>query len=120
MTDIDINALDSTPPSIRMRATPTPCRLNSDVFFMPGLSGARQRSSIAGAPIQSTKGNFDIGRPRLGSNASEFKSRNFLGSFRIPNMLQTTRGTANRYSLIDDANSLKVIYSTYEKNPISS
>ncbi|KAK6619353.1 hypothetical protein RUM44_003735 [Polyplax serrata] len=121
LTDIDINALDSSPPSIRLRATPTPCRLNSDIFFLPGLSGgARQRSSIAGAVVQVPETNQETGRPRLGTNGSEYKSRNFLGSFRIPNMLQTTRGTANRYSLIDDTNSLKVIYSTYEKKPISS
>ncbi|KAK6623299.1 hypothetical protein RUM43_009151 [Polyplax serrata] len=121
LTDIDINALDSSPPSIRLRATPTPCRLNSDIFFLPGLSGgARQRSSIAGAVVQIPETNQETGRPRLGTNGSEYKSRNFLGSFRIPNMLQTTRGTANRYSLIDDTNSLKVIYSTYEKKPISS
>lgn len=121
LTDIDINALDSSPPSIRVRATPTPCRLNSDIFFLPGLSGARQRSSIAATPAKSNKiETNDFLRPRLGTNTSEIKSRNLLGSFRIPNMLHTTRGTANRYSLIDDANSLKVIYSTYEKSQISS
>ena len=119
LTDIDINALNTS--SINAKATPIPCRLNSDVFYLPGLSNARQRSSIAGETVNPPKESYlNLGRSRLGTNASDYKSKNFLNPFRIPNMLQSTKGTANRYSLIDDTESIKVIYSSYEKSPFTS
>lgn len=124
LTDIDINAFETPPPSLPpslrgIRAAPTPCRLNSDIFFLPaGLTNPRQRSSIATGTVQTTTSSkqFGYSRPRLGTDASSLiKNKNLVGSFRVPNMLHTTRGTANRYSLVeDDTQSMKIIYSTYD------
>gem|GEM_PF-6864474 len=108
LTNIDINAMETPPPSIppSLRGR-TPCRNNSDIFFMATGTG-RQRASIA-APIASGAAPFSFIRTRGNSEVVAPS-----GSFRLPNMLQTTRGTANRYSYAEESITKDTVYSTYD------